>query len=422
MAAIFSSIALVNGLRPAVASPITGNSSQQLQRNIFDFFICRLLALNRTRGPSRLSQEMQLSATIERRAAAIPTRKGFHRDVATAYDQAGDDYLRYADGDPSRLYDFDSQYAFGDRCIWELLDAKLCELRATGAQTVRILDLGCGPGTWLRRVVTRACELGFDSVVARGLDIAERQVRRVRELSSDLTDHRGLNLSFETDNIFRPLREADAGVDLCLCLYAVLNHLPEPRLPAALAEIARVTAGPFITTVRAVGSTPTVYVDAIDRARRFLQDNHADRLDVEFQNGRQMRLHSHLFSAAELRSVVTPHLEIEDLRGLDLFHGRFARDRRWNPPQAGVDKKLATELQQLETTYCRDAQFIDHATHLLLVGKRAARPPVRPAATVAPSRLRLRDNTCVTSPFPHSDPRPARLKRNRRRTSSTGVG
>jgi SAM-dependent methyltransferase len=311
-----------------------------------------------------------MSTSIGRRLTTVRTHDGAGRAIATAYNQAGDKYLAYADGDPGQLYAFDGQYAHGDRCIWELLDTELQALRATGATSIRVLDLGCGPGTWLRRIVTRARALGFDSISARGFDIADTQVRRARELAADLSNLPGVHLSFEIGDIFEPLAEADASVDLCLCLCGVLNHIPTSSLSAVLAEIARVTAGCFVTTVRAAGSTPTVYVDAIEQARRFRQDNRTNRLDVEFQDGHRVSLNSHLFSAAELRSLVAPHLDIDDIRGLDLFHGRFAADPRWNPRDAETHSQFSGELDQLERTYCRDTEFIDHATHLLLVGRR----------------------------------------------------
>ena len=321
---------------------------------------------------SALQMEKKLSARISRHTTAIQSRHESDHAIATAYDQAGDKYVAYADGDPKKLYAFDGHYAYGDRCIWESLFSKLCALRATGARSVRILDLGCGPGTWLRRVVARARAIGFDHVVARGIDIADAQVQRARELSADLAATPGIDITFEVGDILEPLAEPDASVDLTLCLCGVLNHVPAMDLPAVYAEIARVTRGCFITSVRAVGSTPTVYVEAIDQARRFRQDNQSNRLDVEFQDGRHISLPSHLFSAAELRALVAPHLDVEDLSGLDLFHGRFASDPRWNP-DAGTNAQFGRELEQLEKSYCRDKEFIDHATHLLLIARRQSR-------------------------------------------------
>ena len=82
-------------------------------------------------------------------------------DVADIYNQAADDYASYADGDPSRPFAFDGMHAYADRCVWAVLESKLTDLRASGASSVRLLDAGCGPGTWLRRLVIRAHALGF---------------------------------------------------------------------------------------------------------------------------------------------------------------------------------------------------------------------------------------------------------------------
>ncbi|MEI9990621.1 MAG: class I SAM-dependent methyltransferase [Rhizomicrobium sp.] len=313
--------------------------------------------------------EKKLGASARRRIAIIPSQPHGGRAIAAAYNQAGDNYLAYADGDARKLYAFAGQYAYGDGRIWEVLFSKLCALRATGKRSLRVLDLGCGPGTWLRRMVTRARAIGFDDIVARGFDIADAQVRRARELSADLAGLPGVALNFEVGDILRPLPEVDGSVDIVLCLCGVLNHLPAAQLPAIMAEIGRVTSGVFISSVRAAGSTPTLYVDAMEHARRFRQDNDADRLDAELDDGRRITLPSHLFGSSELAGLVSPHLKIEDLAGLDLFHGRFADDPRWNAP-ARAEDGFVRELDRLEKSYCRDARFIDHATHLLLIARR----------------------------------------------------
>src|ERR1700730_13079819 len=67
-------------------------------------------------------------------------------DVAHVYNQAGDDYVCYSDGDPSQPFAFDGMHAYADRCVWAVLETKLTDLRASGASSVRFLDAGCGPG------------------------------------------------------------------------------------------------------------------------------------------------------------------------------------------------------------------------------------------------------------------------------------
>ena len=86
-----------------------------------------------------------------------------------------------------------------------------------------------------------------------------------------------------------------------------------------------------------------------------------------FCDGRHIVLSFHLFAASEPRSFFTVHFDIEDLRSLDLFHNRFAPDPRWNPASLAVDNQLYDELERLEKVYATCAEFMDRATHLLLV-------------------------------------------------------
>ena len=286
------------------------------------------------------------------------------------YDRAGEDYLAYADGNPKQLFNFNSLHAYADKCVWKHLDAQLRTLKTEGRTSVRILDAGCGPGTWLRRVVAQAHWLGFTDIVARGFDISEVQIAAAEKKSRALTRLPGVRLSFEVADLTAAFPEADKSVDLTLCLYSVLSHLPADAMPRVIAEFARVTRGHFITTVRAIGSTPTIYVDSVEKARSFRQDHAHDRFTVEFANGGRMEMNSHLFSANELRSLVGAHFAVEDLAGLDIFHGRFAPDSRWNPASfADHDDVLEAQLARLEETYAHDDHLIDRANHLLLVGR-----------------------------------------------------
>src|ERR1019366_6367322 len=127
--------------------------------------------------------------------------------------------------------------------------------------------------------------------------------------------------------------------------------LPVSRLPAIAAEMARVTEGHFIATVRAIGSTPTIYVDPLDKARHFKQDHSRDRCDIELRDGRHIAFNSHLFTASELRNLINDRLDVEELRGLDVFHSRFAPDPRWNPASLPANHQRYDELMRLEKAY-----------------------------------------------------------------------
>ena len=297
-------------------------------------------------------------------------------DVADIYNQAGDDYVSYADGDPSQPFAFDGMHAYADRCVWSVLETKLADLRASGASSVRFLDAGCGPGTWLRRLVIRAHALGFSSITARGFDIAQAQIQRARLTARDLSSLPGVNLTFDVADLTDRLPEPDASVDITLCLYSALSHLPVASLTDISSEIARVTSGYFVTTVRPIGSTPTAFVDSVENVRRLKHDHVRDRCEIDLSDGRRMAFGFHLFTAVELRNHFASFFDIEDLRGLDLFHGRFMPDPRWNPVRQPGDSQLADELERLEKAYATRTEFIDRAAHLLLVarGRRAAVP------------------------------------------------
>jgi SAM-dependent methyltransferase len=267
-------------------------------------------------------------------------------------------------------------HAYADRRVWALLETKLADLRTSGASSVSLLDAGCGPGTWLCRLVTRARALGFTNIAARGFDIAQAQVQRARLLARNLSRVPGVNLTFDVADLTGRLPESNAWVDITLCLYSVLSHLPVASLPDVATEIARITSGHFITTVRSIGSTPTAFVDSIEKVRQLNQDHARNRCEIELCDGRRAAFGFHLFTAAELRSLFASGFEIEDLRGLDLFHGRFAPDPRWNPACLRSDSRFSDELVRLEEVYATDPKFMNRATHLLLVarGRRAGAP------------------------------------------------
>jgi SAM-dependent methyltransferase len=283
-------------------------------------------------------------------------------DAARVYNQAADGYLAYADGDTEHLFSFEGHHAYADRYVWSVLDTKLRELRRSGATSITILDAGCGPGTWTRRLVTRAGMLGFSVIRARGFDVAQVQVAAAWRNAQQLKSISGLDLAFEVADLEERMPEGDASVDIAVCLYSVLSHLPLTSLPPVVSELARVTRGSFITTVRAIGSTPTVFVGSLDGARRFERDHDSDQCDIEFADERHLALRFHLFTAAELQRQFASHFEIEDLCGLDLFHGRFSPDPRWNPLPVRFDPRLANLLAWLEERYARNPSIMDRAT------------------------------------------------------------
>jgi hypothetical protein len=150
-------------------------------------------------------------------------------------------------------------------------------------------------------------------------------------------------------------------VDLTLCLYSALSHLPVENLKDVSTEIARVTSGYFITTVRPVGSTPTAFVDSVENVRRLKLDHVLNHCEIDLSDGRRLAFGFHLFTAVELRNHFAGYFNIEDLRGLDLFHCRFMPDSRWNPVRSPGGGSLPDELERLEEAFATRPEFMDRA-------------------------------------------------------------
>ncbi len=316
--------------------------------------------------------------TVARMREADPSADDHSaQTIAAVYNGAGNAYVAFADGDPDRLFSFEGPHGYADRYVWSVLEAKLTELRASGARSIRVLDAGCGPGTWLRRLVSRALDLGFTNIAARGFDVAETQIQTARVLARDIARLPGVYLTFDVGDLAAPLPEADASVDITLCLYSVLSHLPAATLPRISTEMARVTKGHFITTVRSVGSMPSIFVDSIEKARHFQHDHVRNQCKIELHDGRRFTLSFHLFTPAELERCFADCFAIEDLRGLDLFHGRFAPDPRWNPASLPSDWPCGDQLDHLEDAYAKVPGFMERATHLLLLGQPRGRAAAR---------------------------------------------
>lgn len=68
--------------------------------------------------------------------------------------------------------------------------------------------------------------LGFTKITARGFDVARAHIQRARLLASGLTRIPGVTMIFDVADLTRELPEADASIDLTLCRYSVLSHLP----------------------------------------------------------------------------------------------------------------------------------------------------------------------------------------------------
>lgn len=307
------------------------------------------------------------------KSSHVASVSGFENEstkTAFIYNQAGAGYSLYADGKLNQLFDFSGVHSYADRCLWQQIEKELINLRETGATTVKILDAGCGPGVWLRRIIIRASDLGFTKIEARGFDIAREQVRRARFLSKDLELISGVSVKYDTADLTKTLPEQDASMDITICLYSVLCHIPVSDLAGVVAELARVTRGAIITTVRPTKSLPTVFVESIDKATNFKNCQDSSSLEVSLNDGRRFTLDVHLFEAKELKELFSKHFAITNMVGLDLFHSRFSPDPRWASQKPEKETMFLEHMLRLEEVFAADQDFLEYATHLLLVGKK----------------------------------------------------
>jgi SAM-dependent methyltransferase len=290
------------------------------------------------------------------------------RHAADAYDATGTAYLHYADGTGGQPHEFSSRYAFADRTLWSRIETSLAALHASGRRAIRILDIGCGPGTWTVRTARRAAELGFTAIECRGIDPSPGMIALARQAAAGL-ESATTGLSFEVADLHSALAsEDDHGADLVLCLYGVFNHLAAPLRASAAQALARVNGGTLIVTARSVGSLPTIYVAGIEQAAHYVQDNDADRMEVDLADGTHLAFDSHLFRASELAALFAPHCPVRELTGLDLFHSRFACNPAWNPAGANGAETI-DRLARLEQLCSADEVLIDSAAHIMLVAE-----------------------------------------------------
>src|SRR5215813_5699510 len=246
------------------------------------------------------------------------------------------------------------------------------ELRRAGVSSLRVLDAGCGPGTWMRRIAAYANRLGL-GIDAVGFDISERQLEIAHNHPGNLRNYEAdtrSKLEFQYHDLTEPLPWVTRQFHLVLCNYIVLNHLPKAALPRAIEQLCRVGAYRVIASVRSVGSPPTACIIGTEKLREYHQDCNRGELALELKDGSKHLLTFNMYSAQTLRSLFAPHGIVLDLRAIDIFHSRFAPDMNWTGSLvSGLPgrKELMAKLKEIEERLCRQPGWVDHGTHVLIV-------------------------------------------------------
>lgn len=294
--------------------------------------------------------------------------------TATAYNHVGDAYSRYADGEGADgVLAPANRFARSDGIVWETLCTAIDELHKAGVSTVRVLDAGCGPGIWTKKIAEYARRNGL-AIAVVGFDISRTQLDLARNqaaaLFSRCSNDAKSTLEFLEHDLEKPLPWDDGYFHIVLCNYAVLNHIAERMLPHAIGEICRVASVRVIATMRAVGSPASACIIGMEQVREYRNDPSCGQLSLVLKDGSQHRLPFNMYSAQAIEAFFAAHASIVDIRALDLFVSRFAPDENWNASLlAGMPDRLAVvqRLKEMEDTLCRLPGWVDHGTHILVV-------------------------------------------------------
>lgn len=281
-------------------------------------------------------------------------------NIADAYDHVGDAYPHYADGEaPDDPATAAVRSVHADTIVWQTICRTIGELRQDGVSNLRILDAGCGPGTWLRRIATHAHQQGL-GVEAVGFDISTGQLdiarKRAESLLTGIADMRKPKLEVLEHNLIDPLPWSNGQFHIVLCNFAVLNHLPRTALPNAIAELCRVASHRVLATLRALASPPTACIVGIEQVRELHEDCGRGQLALVLKDGTRHVLTFNLYGADTLRALFTPHATVADLRAIDLFLSRFAPDANWTGimvNRLAGRQEVMERLKELEEPLCR---------------------------------------------------------------------
>jgi SAM-dependent methyltransferase len=262
-----------------------------------------------------------------------------------------------------------------DTIVWQAICGAIDALCKDGVSSLRVLDAGCGPGTWLRRIALHAHRRGL-GVQAVAFDISTGQLdiarRRADSLFARIADSNRPRLEFLEHDLLDELPWSKGEFHLVLCNFAVLNHLPRTALPTAIAELCRVASHRVVATLRALASPPTACIVGTEQVRELHEDRGRGQLALVLEDGSRHVLTFNHYSAETLAALFAPHAAIVDLRAIDLFVSRFAPGANWTEVlvnRLAGRQQVIERLKELEEPLCRLPGWVDHGTHVLLVAR-----------------------------------------------------
>lgn len=293
--------------------------------------------------------------------------------ASNVFNYFADTYGEYADRRSAGLFSFEEGgFSEADSTTWNILCQFVRQIMKRvrtqeGRNQLRILDMGCGSGTWLIRL---ACAFVQIDIYATGMDPSARMIELTDEVIAQaardfdldqLSEYLRKCIRFKKGD-FRSLEELeDSSFDLSLSLYSPLNHVPVTEIPDDVKNLLRVTKFICIASFCGLGSPPTVYACKLEEATSYKQDG--DFLWFKHKDGSDFLVESHLFTFGEVKSLFGPIERIVDCVGLDIFLSRFRCPSYWVPQTKG----MWPNVEHLELQLCRNPAWIDWARQVLAV-------------------------------------------------------
>jgi SAM-dependent methyltransferase len=301
--------------------------------------------------------------------------------VKNFYNTFSKSYTDYANGSSSidELLNLDAShmnraFSWGDVQTWQAIVDSINLLIADKAldgkpYTIKILDIGCGDGTWSLRAA-HYCASKSVAVNIDCLDISPEMIENAKRQFDFFREHMkyqvNLNVAFELCDLTEGLPESTKleKYDIILCLHTVLNHIPSKDLSFSIGELIRASQGFVYFSVKPPFSRPTFYAAPMSDILHF--DRRNENLYALDRTGTFHTLRSSLISHEQLISILNEHPVTADYIGLDVLISRMTPDPRWVGDDETIMSLPIDDLISLEGRMSLDQRYLNFANHILV--------------------------------------------------------
>jgi SAM-dependent methyltransferase len=281
-----------------------------------------------------------------------------------AYNHCSEDYLVYADGhNPMKdLFAFKGrQFAHSDRVVWDRISSIFERQLDRPGDSIRVLDVGTGPGTWPARIGHQFSNRGKHIDIV-GVDIAHDLIAIAnRQLETFYENHSqdDVSITYQSEiDLGRRLPFADNEFDVVLCLFTVMNHLPVNKLRFAASELLRVSQDVVYGTVRSKFGLETAYVCPMEMLSEWSQVE--DWLFIALKDGEEFAIRSHLFTCDEMEALFEQATSVQ-LEGIDVCYTRLQRSMSSSDL---VDHPALDEIRRVDGRLAKNSALLQVANHI----------------------------------------------------------